>query len=63
MIEKLAKALFDGSKSLIVGKVSAQMIFALKPDVFDGILIGSIGSKRDTDKGPVFFWQSIIELG
>ena len=62
MVEELVKTLFDGGKGLILEKVFAKMIFALKPDVFDGILIGSIGGKGDQDQRPVFFWQSIINF-
>src|SRR4030088_32673 len=62
MVKKLVKTVFDGGKGLILEKVFAKMIFALKPDVFDGILIGSIGGKGDQDQRPVFFWDAIIQL-
>ena len=63
LVKELKKTLFDGGKGLIEGKVFAKMIFALTPDVFDGILIGSIGRKRNTDQRPVFFGQAVLAFG
>ena len=63
MIEKLEETGFDCRKSLVLGKVFTEVVFSLKPNVFNRILIGRIGGKREADQLPIFFVETPIDLG
>ena len=59
----MEETIFDSSKGLVLGKVLAEEVFALKPDVLDGILLRGIGRETQTDDLPVLFLEAVVDLG
>jgi hypothetical protein len=62
LIQELVKARFDRCKGLILGKMFAEIIFSLKPDVFHRILIWGVGGKGQTHNRPVLFIETIVNF-
>ena len=62
ILKVLKEAFFDIGKGLIKGELFTQPIFALEPNIFNRVLLGRIGSEKNTSHLPFILRESSIEF-